>query len=97
MEKIKIRYNGGTNWDEEEQEQEWVYAVTPEFELSEKWDAFVEDYAFIHKHAKPEHYLNAGLSYSVNNNFKVDISGRKGISSEASKYIIATGLSFKLW
>lgn len=94
--KIKLHYNVGTDWDEDRQEQEWVYTFTPEFDISDKWAAFIEEYAFIHKHNKPEHYINAGFSYMLSDHAKLDISGRRGISTEASKYIIETGIAFKL-
>lgn len=94
--KLTLNYNIGTDWNEEEQEQNWVYTFSPQYKISNTWKVFVEDYSFFQAHHKPEHYIDIGVMHHLSNNLQADVIARKGISQEASKYMIEMGLSFRL-
>lgn len=94
--KIKLNYNLGRDWDSEEKQQNWIYTISPQFELSDKWQAFLEGYGYFQKNSRPEHYIDGGFAYLISNNVQLDINAGKGISSKADDYFITTGISFKL-
>ena len=91
-----MNYNIGSDWDSENQEQNWVYTFTPEFELGDKWEAFVEVYGFIKKEELPECVFDAGVAYFVGKNFKLDLSAGRGLNHQSPDYFVAVGFSFRL-
>ena len=92
---IGIGYNLGAEWDGFSNEAAWVYTLSPGFNISEKWYAYVEAFGSISKNNKPEHNLDGGVAYYVNHNFKVDLSSGFGISKEAPDWYVAVGASFR--
>ena len=95
-EKIKLSYNIGRDWKNTEQEQVWVYTISPQFELSDKWEVFLEEFAGFEKGHQPEHYIDGGLAYHVTKNLMLDINAGKGISHKSSDYFFTGGVSFRL-
>ena len=95
-EKIKLSYNVGRDWNSTEKQQTWLYTLSPQFELSEKWAAFIEEYGSFQKGHKPEHYIDGGLAYYVSYNIMLDVNAGKGITHNAADYFFTTGISFRL-
>lgn len=95
-EKIKLNYNIGRDWNSEEKEQNWLYALSPQFELSDKWQLFLESYATFKKGSRPEHYLDGGLGYFISNKVMLDVDAGVGLNNKASDYFITAGISFQL-
>jgi Putative MetA-pathway of phenol degradation len=93
---IALGYNLGAEWDGFSSTPAWLYTFAPGFELGEKWYAYIEAFGFIRKDEHPEHSLDAGLAWYINNNNKIDISGGIGISKAAPKNYIAVGISFRV-
>ncbi|WP_170234218.1 transporter [Segetibacter aerophilus] len=94
-EKLKLNYNVGSEWDSEDQEQNWMYSFTPEFEISDKWESYVEVYGFAKKGKTPEDVFDAGIAYFVSKNSKLDLSGGVGLNEESPHYFVAAGISFR--
>ena len=94
--KVKLTYNLGRDWDSDERQQNWIYTFSPQFQLTEKWDVFLEGFGYLHKNSKPEHYIDGGLAYYIENNLSIDINLGKGLSSKSADYFMTTGISFKL-
>lgn len=95
-EKIKLNANIGRDWDMDNKEQNWMYAVSPQFQSGKKWEATLEEYAFFKKDSKPEHYVDGGIGYYIGNTVKLDLNAGKGLGGEASDYFFTAGVSFKL-
>ena len=95
-EKLKLNYNVGSDWDSEDQEQNWVYSFAPELELSEKWEAFVEVFGFVKNDKTPENLFDAGFSFFPIKSIKIDASGGVGLNSESPRYFAAVGFSFRI-
>ena len=95
-EKIKLNTNFGRDWDNNKEQQNWMYAISPQFEIGEKWEATVEEQAFFKKNSKPEHFVDGGIGYFVGNNLKLDVNAGKGLGGEAADYFFTAGVSFKL-
>lgn len=94
--KIKLNYNVSTDWNSEDQEQNWVYSFTPEFEIGDKWETFVELFGFVKKDKISENVIDAGFAYYVSQNIKVGLSGGLGLNSESPNYFVAAGFSFRV-
>jgi hypothetical protein len=70
--------------------QSWTIGYT----LTEKWGAYTEWYVLAPAGAETvatQHYLNAGFTYRVTNNFQLDWRVGKGISAAADDYFAGTG------
>ncbi|MDQ3279412.1 MAG: transporter [Bacteroidota bacterium] len=93
--KIKLTYNAGAEWKVEGAPPQWLYTLAPEVEISEKWDAFVETFAFLQSGQAPQHSIDGGFAYYATNNVKLDVWAGKGLSKEAPDYFIAGGISFR--
>ncbi len=94
--KISLNYNLGAEWNGENTTPQWVYTLSPQFEISNKCEVFVEEYSYFQKGEKPQHQIDGGLAYFLGNNVMWDISAGTGLSREASDYFIETGISFRI-
>lgn len=94
--KIALGYNVGAEWDGTNPAPSWLYTFAPGFTLSQKWYAYIEAFGFIQKAELPQHNLDMGFAYSINNNMKVDLSGGIGLSKTSFKNYVALGFSFRL-
>jgi hypothetical protein len=95
-EQLKLEYNIGTEWNSEEHEQNWVFTISPQAKLADRWTIYVEEFSYFHKNSLPQHHLQGGLAYIIGNNVQVDASGGLGLNSASPEYIINAGLSFRL-
>lgn len=94
--KIQLLYNAGAEWDGEETAPQWLYTLAPQFELGEKWEVFLETYAYLQSRAAAQHHLDGGFAFYPNKNLKLDLWGGKGLSAEAFDYFVSLGVSFRL-
>jgi Putative MetA-pathway of phenol degradation len=92
---IALGYNLGAEWDGFTNEPTWLYTFAPGFNLSEKWYGYIEAFGFINKEDAPQHSLDGGIAYFMNNNLKVDFSAGFGITETAPDYYIAIGASLR--
>lgn len=95
-EKLKLNYNVGSEWDSQDHEQNWMFSFTPEFEISDKWESYVEVFGFAKKGKASEDVFDAGFAYFLSKNSKVDLSGGVGLNEEAPHYFVAAGFSLRL-
>ncbi|MCW3079754.1 transporter [Segetibacter sp.] len=94
-EKLKLQYNVGSEWDSRDHQQNWMFSFTPEFDISEKWESFIEVFGFAQKGKAPEDVFDAGFAYFVSKNSKLDVSGGVGLNEESPHYFVAAGFSFR--
>ena len=92
---VGLSYNLGAEWDGDSNEPIWVYTFSPGFNIGEKWYSYIEAFGFISKENAPEHNIDLGFAYYVNNDFKLDLSGGFGISNAAPDWYVAIGASFR--
>jgi hypothetical protein len=93
--KMGLGYNIGAEWDGFTNTPSYIYTFAPGFNLSDKWYGYIEAFGSIHKSESPQHSIDGGLAYFVNNNFKLDISGGFGISKAAPDWYFAVGGSIR--
>jgi Putative MetA-pathway of phenol degradation len=92
---IALGYNIGAEWDGFSSTPTWIYTFAPGFELGEKWYAYIEAFGFIQKNELPQHSIDGGLAYYINNNIKIDISSGFGLTKATPKNYVAIGFSFR--
>jgi hypothetical protein len=90
-----IGTNIGAEWDGYTSAPTWLYTLSPGFNLSEKWYAYIEAFGFIRKNELPQHNLDGGIAYYLTNDIKLDISAGAGISRAAPENYFAIGVSFR--
>lgn len=90
-----LAYNLGAEWNDETPEPTFIYTLTTGFSISEKLGSYLEIYGFSPQNQKADHRLDGGLTYLINNNVMIDISGGIGLSVNAPKYFLSLGLSYR--
>lgn len=95
-EKIKINYNIGRDWSDEDLQQSWMYSISPQFELSDKWTVLLEEYADFNPNSAPEHYADLGVTFGITNNLQLDVNAGKGLNKNADDYFLLAGISFRI-
>ena len=94
--KISLSYNAGAEWDGFSIDPAWIYSLSCGFELSEKWESFVEIFGNAANHTTPENSIDAGFGYYISNDVKADASAGVGISKMAANYFVGAGISFRI-
>jgi Putative MetA-pathway of phenol degradation len=92
---VGLGYNLGAEWDGYSNEPTWIYTFSPGFNIGENWYTYIEAFGSISKQNAPEHNIDTGIAYFVNNDLKLDLSGGFGISEAAPDWYIAIGASFR--
>jgi hypothetical protein len=93
--KISLAYNLGAEWNGENAEHTYIYTLTTGLSLTEKIGCYTEVYGFILNDNKPDHRIDCGFTYLLNNDFMADISGGWGLTKNSSKKYISLGLSYR--
>jgi len=93
---IGLGYNVGAEWDGFSTVPIWLYTFSPNFNIGEKWYAYVEAFGFMRRDEAPQHNLDGGVAYYISNDVKLDLSAGVGISKAAPKNYFALGCSFRI-
>lgn len=93
--KQSLSYNLGAEWNGETAEPSFIYTLTTGYSLTEKIGGYIEFYGFVPQIEKPDHRFDLGLTYLINPNHQLDISGGVGLSEISPKYYLAIGYSFR--
>jgi hypothetical protein len=96
-ERLSLTYNAGVKWDGESPVATSLYALSFAFNITHKLSAFAESYGFFPEKSKPEHRMDAGITYKINPLFQWDLSGGLGLSQNAPDNFLSTGLSIRLF
>lgn len=94
-ENFSIGYNLGMEWDNNLNEN-YVYTLSLADALSPKFNIFIEAYGSVSPIFKADHRFDTGLTYFINNNSAIDISGGIGLSSASPSYFLSFGYSFRV-
>lgn len=94
--KFSLTYNVAAEWDGEDSKPTWLYTISPQLEIGEKWEVFAEAFSYLHAHEKPSETIDGGLAWYPANDVKWDVSAGVGITSNAPHHFFSTGLSFRL-
>jgi Putative MetA-pathway of phenol degradation len=94
-EKVILAYNLGAEWNGETPEPTFIYTLTTGFSVTKKAGFYAELYGFSPQNQQQDHRLDGGLTYLISNNVMIDISGGLGLTSNAPKYFVSTGFSYR--
>lgn len=93
--RFALAYNLGAEWDGETPEPTFIYTLTTGFNITKKLGSYLELYGFSPQNQQTDHRLDGGLTYLINNNVMIDISGGLGLTSNAPKYFVSLGFSYR--
>lgn len=94
-EKISLGYNLGAEWDGESAAQTYIYTLTTGISLTKRLGCYLELYGFSPQGEKTDHRFDGGLTYLVNNDLMLDISGGKAITDLSDAGYLALGISYR--
>lgn len=94
-EKISLAYNLGAEWNGENPQQTYIYTLTTGISLTNKIGCYLELYGFISDDNKPDHRIDGGITYLINNDFIADISSGFGIKKSELKNYVSLGISYR--
>jgi hypothetical protein len=94
--KISLGYNLGSEWSGITAEPIFIYTITSAMSLSSAWGAYIELFGYAPQFNTAEHSLDGGFTYLINNNCLADVSVGYGLTSNAPKYFLSAGFSFRI-
>jgi Putative MetA-pathway of phenol degradation len=94
-EKFTLAYNLGAEWDGETPHTTFIYTLTSGFSITQKLGAYIEFYGFAPQQQKADHRFDGGLTYLINPNIMMDISGGFGLTENAPINYLSFGFSYR--
>lgn len=94
-ETLCLNYNIGMSWGDFRSDPTYIYTFSPRFKFEDTWCAFIEVFGYIWKKYKPEHSISAGLSYNINDNFRIDAAGGLKLNKRTPDNFYTLGCSFR--
>jgi hypothetical protein len=96
-ERWTITYNGGVKWDGETPVATAIYTLSVACNVTTRLSAFAESYGFLPGKDKPNHRMDAGITYKIKPLLQWDLSAGLGLSENAPDNFLSTGLSIRLF
>lgn len=93
---ISFGYNLGAAWDGETATPAFLYTLTCGFSVLPKAGVYIELFGFVPQTNKSDHRFDGGITYFVQPNFMIDVSGSVGLTANAPAYYASLGLSVRL-
>lgn len=91
-----LGYNLGIHWLPDALQPEYVYTITADHSITQKFKLFIEVYGL----TVPEHHADnsadAGILFLVTENLQLDLMAGTGIMHSPSKKFAEIGLSFRI-
>jgi len=94
--RLGMGINLGSRWDGSSPKPEGIYSLVFGYGVTDKLSAFIETYGFMPKEDKPDHRLDAGITFLLKDNFQLDASGGVGLSEISPDYFINAGFSWRI-
>ena len=92
---FSLAYNLGAEWDGISPAPTYIYTLTTGISLSESLGGYLELYGFADQFSTPDHRMDGGFTYLINNNLIADLSGGIGLSENAPNNYFAIGISYR--
>ncbi len=94
--RLGLGVNLGSRWDGSSPKPEGIYSLVFGYGVTEKLSAFIESYGFLPQEQKPDHRLDAGITFLLKDNFQLDASGGIGLSEISPDFFVNAGFSWRL-
>ncbi len=98
FDRFSVSYNVGAEWDGFTPRPDFIYSLSLGVNIVGGLGIFVEGYGRVPQQREDDNELrmDAGLTYLINNDVQVDLSGGIGLTDNAPEKYVALGLSFRL-
>lgn len=93
---FSLSYNLGGEFGSGSPGTTGIYSLSLAASLLKNFSAFAEVYGYLPEKEVPDHRLDGGITYLIDKNLQLDLSGGIGITEESPDYFISTGVSFRL-
>ncbi len=94
-ENFSLGYNIGIDIDSWEYEPKYLYTFSPKVNIAEKCQAFIEIYGYFWKGRIPQTSIDGGISYYINDNFKIDAAAGTRINENTNVKFYSIGASYR--
>ncbi len=95
-EKSSLGYNLGMAWDGDITTANYIYTFAYGYSISDRVGTFLEIYGDLPENSHFNHFWDAGLTYLIEDNIQLDISGGTGITQNVQDLFLSAGISFRL-
>ncbi len=92
---FSIGYNIGFDLENWNHKPTYLYTLSPKFNITENLQAFVEIYGYVWKGRIPQTSIDGGISYYINDDFKIDASAGARINKNVNLKFYSIGASFR--
>lgn len=94
--KISFEYNGGIRWETFDSAPEYIYTLSPKFEITDKLTGFVELYGKFKHHKAPEEVADASLAWFLSKGIMLDATVGFGLNRHSPENYFSFGGSFRI-
>ena len=95
-EKSSLGYNIGMAWGGDSTTASYLYTLAYGYSISDKVGAYFELYGDILEDSSFNHLWGAGITYLINDNIQLDISGGTGITQNVQDLFLSAGISVRI-
>jgi hypothetical protein len=95
-EKSSLGYNIGMAWDGDVTTAIYVYTIAYGYSFTDKIGGYVEIYGDAYEDDSFNHLWDMGLTYLINENVQLDISGGTGITQNVQDLFLSAGISIRI-
>ena len=88
--------NLGAEWQSETNHPNWIYTFTTGYKVSNKTGVYAELYGFLQSNQLADNRCDGGMTYLINNNVIIDLSGGFGLTKSSPNYYGSLGFSFRI-
>jgi len=95
-EKSSLGYNIGMAWDGDITTAIYLYTLAYGYSFTDKIGGYAELYGNLYEDSNFDHLWNVGLTYLLNDNIQLDISGGTGITQNVQDLFLSAGVSVRI-
>jgi hypothetical protein len=92
---FSLGYNFGVELKNWTLKPMYIYSFSPKYNFTDDWQVFVEIFGFFWEKRNPQTSVNGGISYCVNDDLKIDLSGGTRINGGNYLKFYSIGASFR--
>lgn len=92
--RINLSYNAGLEWDGETAVPTIFTALCVNYEISDRWGLFAENYDFFAKCSRPQWNMDLGVNWMLNDRVQLDLSGCFSLNNIRKSYGISAGVAW---
>ena len=95
-ESLSLGLNLGASWDGTSANATREYTLALANGFTERLGGFIEIYGFATEGSRPDHRLDGGFTYLIQNNMQLDVSAGLGLTEISPEYFLSAGFSLRL-